>query len=111
MCSYLVFSSLKSGLVIVVKSLMFAPVTSISSDALLSTDFTTILYIGSACFFVPLTVMMFFISCLIGFNLSILMASVEIKFLLDPVSKNAHNVSSFDTTGIIGGSVSSGEGA
>ena len=43
--------------------------------------------------------------------LSILMASVEIKFLPDPVSKNAHNVSSVDTTGIIGGSVSSGDGA
>ena len=85
--------------------------TSISSDALLPADFTTILYIGSACFFVSLTVIIFLVSCLIGFNLSILMASVEIKFLPDPVSKNAHNVSSFDTTEIIGGSVSSGDGA
>ena len=85
--------------------------TSISSDVLLSTDFTTTLYIGSACFFVPLMVIIFFVSCLIGFNLSILMASVEIKFLPDPVSKNAHNVSSFDTIGSIGGNVSSGDGA
>ena len=82
-----------------------------SSDALLSVDFTTILYIGSACFFVPLTVIIFLVSCLTGFNLSILIASVEIKFLPDPVSKNAHNVSPFDTTGIIGGNVSSGDGA
>ena len=60
---------------------------------------------------VPLTVIIFFVSCLIGFNLSIFMASVEIKILPDPVSKNAHNVSSFDTTGNIGGSVNSGDGA
>ena len=42
-----------------------------------------------------------------GFNLSILIASLEIKFLPEPVSRNAHITFPSILTGNIGGSVSS----
>ena len=49
--------------------------------------------------------MISFVSCRTGGRLSFLAASLEMKFLPDPVSKYAQNTSPLTLTGIIAGSV------
>ena len=46
----------------------------------------------------------------IGLSFSILIASVDIKCLPEPLSKKPHNAFPCDTTGIIGGRLSSTDG-
>ena len=103
MCACFAFSSAMVGLLIVVKSTILLPVTSSFSLAFPSTELIAISKMGIDCFFVPFTVTMWRDSCLTGFRPSLLITSLETKFLPDPVSRYAQNVSPFIFTGMMAG--------
>lgn len=94
----------------VVKSAIFAPLTSIRSLAFPSITSMVRSKVGMDCLCVSLNVTIFRVSWRTGLNLSLLIASTEMKFLPDPVSKYAHSVFPSILTGMIAGSVSSVDG-
>ena len=92
MCGYFVFSSVREGLLIVVKSASLLPASSIFSTAFPSTELIATSKMGIDCFDVPFTVMTYHVSWRVGFSPNLFAASLEMKFLPDPVRQPISNL-------------------
>jgi hypothetical protein len=94
---------MKVGLFTVVKSGISAPVISIFSNARPSTELIVTSNTGIDAFLDPFTVRMFLLAWRWGDSLNCRTASIEMKFLPEPVSRYAQNVLPLILSGTIAG--------